>query len=133
MLDIEITTDDAAAFIEAKRCHWCSPEQLLASAASRRQIRAYLAAGPNIMAHHLPKPPRGGMLGGGDVMLAVIAPSAERCKYLAGDYLRVARENRLLGYPVRMSVRPAIEKAAFYRRKAMTVITRGQAAREDAP
>ena len=114
-----LTIADAADYIAAKGCTWCSPEQALSSAATRFRIRAHKYAGSNTMQHHRPSVPRVGMDGGIDVFSNLFCVSPETAKFKAGEWIRHARECRNLGYQRGMTVLPSLEKAAFWRRKAM--------------
>lgn len=111
---------DAAAYIRAKGCDWCTPQQLLDRAACRHKIRAFIGAGPNPMAHHASSIQHGGMIGALEMFNKVKA-CPETAKFKAGGYLHLARENRLLGCPPELSVIPALEKAAFWRRRAADI------------
>jgi len=112
----EPTLADAAAFSAAKGCHWVTPEQLLAAPASRAKVAAFAAAGPNPMAHHARRITAGGLAGAAQVFDRLAAPEA--AKHKAGDWLRAAREARLLG--CRGAARAyCLTWAAWWRKEAM--------------
>lgn len=82
-------------------------------------IEAENYAGANLMAHHEGGNPRGGMLGGADILVSMHSP--ERIKFLAGRELVSARLNRRLGYLA--AARKHLRRAVALRQSAAEMVS----------
>lgn len=106
-----ITATQVAAYSKAKNCPWLTLRDVQNAPAVQHRVLAFINAGPNLMEHHRAKLVDNGLAGAAQTINSISSP--EKAKFIAGEFIRKARENRLLGGS---DVALALSQAARYRK-----------------
>ncbi|ABF64418.1 hypothetical protein TM1040_1685 [Ruegeria sp. TM1040] len=108
-----ISATQVAAYSKAKNCPWLTLSDVQSSTAVQHRVLAFINAGSNPMEHHRAKLVDNGLAGAAQTINRITSP--EKAKFIAGEFIRKARENRLLGGA---DVALALSQAARYRKAA---------------